>query len=308
MQNLHKTNLTAKIKLTAAIVVWGGSFIATKFAVAEVSPITVIWLRFLIGWLILGAIARKRGELGLSSWKEALQFAWLGFLGITLHQWLQSSGLVTSEASTTAWIVSTTPVFMALLGWLFLKEKLNWTSVGGILLAGMGVLLVVSKGHLASLFAGGFGRPGDILILISAPVWALYSVFSRPALQNNSPIKVTFYTLLFGWLLSSLEFLAGAKWSEFGLLTATGWSSILYLGVLCSALAYIFYNDGLQFLSSSQVGVYLYLEPLVATFVSALLLSEQIVLATIIGGACILFGVWLVNRNSSSEMVEVYPD
>lgn len=297
MQYTKTKTLPAKIKLTAAIFVWGGSFIATKFAVAEVSPITVIWLRFLIGWLILGYFAYRQGDLELPSWKDALHFLLLGFLGVTLNQWLQSSGLVTSEASTTAWIVSTTPVFMALLGCLFLKEKFSWTTICGILLAGVGVLLVVSKGDIASIFKNGFGKPGDILILISSPVWAVFSILSNPALKRHSSIKVTFYTLLFGWMLSSVQFLAEAKWVEFSQLTATGWTAVIYLGALCSALAYIFYNYGVQFLTASQVGAFLYLEPLVATLVSALLLAERIVPATLMGGALILFGVWLVNRN-----------
>ena len=296
MQKPHNSSIIAQIKLTASIIIWGGSFIATKYTVTEVSPITVIWLRFMIGLIILGIFARRRGDLRLDSWKDASQFIILGLLGITLPQWMQARGLVTSDASTTAWISSTTPIFMAILGWLFLKEKLTWSSISGILLAGIGVLLVISKGKLSSLFANGFGKPGDIIILISAPVWAIYSIFSRPSLQRHSVIKVTFYTILFGWMFSSIEFALGSKWTEFNQLTLTGWSAVMYLGVFCSALAYIFYNDGLQSLSSSQVGAYLYIEPLVATLVSAVLLSEQIVLATIIGGAFILFGIWLVNQ------------
>ena len=73
-------------------------------------------------------------------------------------------------------------------------------------------------------------------------------------------------------------------------------SPSLFLGVFCSALSYIFYNDGLQALPASQVGAFLYLEPLVATLVAAVVLSEQIVLATLAGGALILLGVWQVNR------------
>lgn len=288
--------LTAQLKLAAAIAVWGGSFIATKIAVGEVSPVTVVWSRFLIGLLILGWFAWRQGELSIPSWKDGLEFAFLGFMGITLHQFLQSSGLVTSEAATTAWIVSTTPVFMAVLGWLFLKEHLGPSGTAGIALAALGVLLVVSKGSFGGMFNGSFGRPGDILILISAPNWAIFSVMSRPALKKHTAIKVTFYVLLFGWLLTSLQFLAGRHWVEFSQLSTTGWTSIAFLGIFCSALAYIFYNDGLQALPASQVGAFLYLEPLVATLVAAAVLSEQIVLATLAGGALILFGVWLVNR------------
>ena len=293
--NSSKT-LSAQLKLVAAIAVWGGSFIATKLAVGEVSPVTVVWSRFLIGLIILGWFAWRHGELAIPTWKDGLEFAFLGFMGITLHQWLQSSGLVTSEAATTAWIVSTTPVFMAVLGWLFLKEHLGIAGTAGIVLAALGVLLVVSKGSLAGMFSGSFGRQGDILILISAPNWAIFSVISRPALQKHSAIKVTFYVLLFGWLLTSLQFLAGRHWSEFSQLSSTGWIAIAFLGVFCSALAYIFYNDGLKALPASQVGAFLYLEPLVATLVASIILSEQIVFATLAGGALILLGVWQVSR------------
>ena len=293
--NSSKT-LSAQLKLVAAIAVWGGSFIATKIAVGEVSPVTVVWSRFLIGLIILGWFAWRHGELTIPTWKDGLEFAFLGFMGITLHQWLQSSGLVTSEAATTAWIVSTTPVFMAVLGWLFLKEHLGLARVAGIAMAALGVLLVVSKGSFNGMFSGSFGRSGDILILISAPNWAIYSVLSRPALQKHSAIKVTFYVLLFGWLLTSLQFLAGQHWVEFSQLSTTGWISIAFLGIFCSALAYIFYNDGLKALPASQVGAFLYLEPLVTILIAAVVLSEQIVLATLAGGALILFGVWQVNR------------
>ena len=288
--------LTAQLKLVAAIALWGGSFIATKLAVGEVSPVVVVWSRFLIGLIILGWFAWRHGELAIPTWKDGLEFAFLGFMGITLHQWLQTSGLLTSEAATTAWIVSTTPVFMAVLGWLFLKERLGFAGSVGIVLATLGVLLVVSKGSLAGMFSGSFGRPGDILILISAPNWAIFSVMSRPALQRHSAIKVTFYIMLFGWLFTSLQFFAGWYWHEFSQLTSTGWIAIAYLGVLCSALSYIFYNDGLQSLPASQVGAFLYLEPLVATLIAAVVLSEHIVLATLAGGVLILLGVWQVSR------------
>jgi drug/metabolite transporter (DMT)-like permease len=119
---------------------------------------------------------------------------------------------------------------------------------------------------------------------------------SHPTLQRHSAIKTTFYVLFFGWLLTSIQFVAGGKWVEFSQLGLSGWLSIAFLGIFCSAVSYIFYNDGLQLLPASQVGAFLYLEPLVATLIAAAILSEQIVLATLAGGVLILFGVWLVNR------------
>ncbi|MCK7580525.1 MAG: DMT family transporter [Chromatiales bacterium] len=121
-----------------------------------------------MGVLILGVAVAVRRQFSLPKRNEWAYFALLGFLGITFHQWLQSNGLQTSEAGTTAWIVSTTPVFMALLGWVVLRESLGWLKVAGIFLAFAGVLLVVSKGDLSSVTVGRFGAPGDKLILVSA--------------------------------------------------------------------------------------------------------------------------------------------
>jgi len=302
MPDIERTAYTAYIKLITAIAIWGGSFIATKIAVQDVSPVTVVWLRFLIGTIILGYIAWNQNELVLPERKDALELLWLGFLGITLHQWLQSNGLVTSEASTTAWLVSTSPIFMALLGWILLKEKLSWQTISGILLATFGVVLVVTKGDIRSVFYGKFGASGDILILISAPNWALFSVLSRPILKRFSAIKVTFFVLFFGWLLTSVQFLIGHYWIELNQLSTASWASIAFLGVFCSALAYIFYNDGLKVLPASKVGVFLYLEPLFATIIAAAVLSESIMLASLAGGGLILLGVWFVNRNSEENI------
>ncbi len=125
----------AYAKVTFAVVAWGASFIATKVALQEVSPVTVVWLRFGIGVLILGVAALWRGQLALPQKKDLPYFALLGFIGITFHQWLQSTGLVTSQASTTAWIVATTPIFMAILGWFVLREKLTKIQILGIMLS-----------------------------------------------------------------------------------------------------------------------------------------------------------------------------
>ena len=292
------------IKLLTAIAVWGGSFIATKIALQDVSPATIIWLRFLIGLVILGVIAKSKNELKLDNRKDTIELLWLGFLGISLHQWLQSSGLVTSEASTTAWLVSTTPIFMALLGWLFYREKISLPVAGGILLATIGVLFVITKGDFSSLFSGNFGAPGDILIILSAPNWALFSVMSRPILEKYSPLKVTFYTLFFGWLFISIQFLGTRSWTEFQQISVAGWASILFLGIFCSVLAYIFYNEGVKVFTSTQVGIFLYFEPVVATLIAALLLSETFGWGSAIGAGLIIIGVWLVNQRNTRTTLE----
>ncbi|HLP80996.1 MAG TPA: DMT family transporter, partial [Nitrosomonas sp.] len=122
---MSNSKLLPYLEATFAVIVWGASFIATKVVLRDISPVTVVWLRFAMGVVILGIAVAMRKQFAFLGRNEWLYFALLGFLGITFHQWLQSNALQTSEASTTAWIVSTTPVFMAILGWIVLKEKLG---------------------------------------------------------------------------------------------------------------------------------------------------------------------------------------
>ncbi len=166
------------------------------------------------------ALRRQFAWLNRNEWGY---FALLGFLGITFHQWLQSNGLKTSEASTTAWIVATTPVFMALLGWLILKEKLSGIKILGIGLAFIGVLLVVSHGNIASISIGKFGAPGDKLILISSLNWAVFSALSRRGLKTYSASLMIFYVMVFGWIFSSMLFVGGGNYVEIPALSLNGW-------------------------------------------------------------------------------------
>jgi len=294
---MSNSKLLPYLEAIFAVIVWGASFIATKIALREVSPVTIVWLRFSMGVIILGIAVRMRKQFALPAGNEWAYFAFLGFLGITFHQWLQSNGLQTSEAGATAWIVATTPVFMALLGWIILKEGLGWMKALGILLAFIGVLVVVSGGRLDSISIGRFGAPGDKLILLSAINWAVFSALSRRGLRAHPASLMMFYVMSFGWLFTSLLFISTNGISELQRLTFNGWVGVSFLGVFCSGLAYIAWYDALQALSTAQTGVFLYLEPLVAVVVAFFVLGEAITTASLLGGGVILFGVWMVNRN-----------
>ena len=279
-----------------AVMIWGASFIATKIAVGEISPVAVVWLRFAMGIPILFLAVLMRKQLAFPKGNEWWYFTLLGFLGITFHQWLQSNGLKTAQATTTAWIVSTSPAFIAILAWLVLKEKLNLAQSAGILLAMAGVLAVVSKGDLSTIAVGKFGTYGDFLILISAINWAVFSILSRRGLMVHPSTRLTFWVMTIGWLLTSVAFVAGRNYREISLLDVRGWMAMVYLGVFSTGLAYIAWFDALSQLPAAQTGAFLFVEPLTSMVVAAIILHEQITLVAVLGGAVILFGIWLVNR------------
>lgn len=293
---MTRSHFLATLGVIFAVLVWGASFVATKVALRQVSPVTVVWLRFAIGMIILGTATLLRGQFALPGRREVGYFALLGFLGITFHQWLQSTGLQTAQATTTAWIVASTPIFMALLGWLVLSEKLSWRLVLGILVAVIGVLLVVSKGDLTSLVSGRFGTRGDLLVMLSAPNWALFSILSRRGLKRYPATGMMFYVMGFGWVFSSILFFSGNGLAQLHKLSLDGFLSIGFLGVFCSGLAYIFWYDGLKALPAARIGAFLYVEPFVTVLTAALILHEPLLGISLLGGAAILMGVWIVNR------------
>jgi drug/metabolite transporter (DMT)-like permease len=296
---MPRTRWIAILEATLAVIAWGASFVATKLAVQEVSPVTVVWIRFTIGVVILGVATILRRQFAILERGEVGYFVLLGFLGITFHQWLQSTGLVTAQATTTAWIVATIPIFMALLGWLVLSEKLRNWQVYGILLAAIGVLVVISKGDLGGLVGGRFGSRGDFLVLLSAPNWAVFSILSRRGLKRYPATRMMFFVMAFGWLFTSILFIAGGGFHQWSNISAKGWLGIGFLGIFCSGLAYIFWYDALKALPAAQAGAFLYLEPFVTVIVAALLLGEPLLGSSLLGGAAILLGVWIVNRQKT---------
>jgi drug/metabolite transporter (DMT)-like permease len=296
----QSSRASAFLKALFAVTVWGVSFIATKVALRDISPSTLVWLRFAFGIVVLACAVAARRELARVPPADLAYLALLGFLGITWHQWLQSNGLVTADASTTAWIVASTPVFIALLGKLVLKERIGWSRLLGIAIAAFGVMLVVSKGHLTNIASGRIGR-GDLLVMLSAPNWAVFSVLSRRGLARHPAGRMMLYVMVWGWVFTSILFLAQHGAGEIAHLTRDGWLAVLFLGVFCSGLAFVFWYDALAALPTSQVGGFLYIEPLVTAVGAAIVLSESLRVATFLGGALILAGVWLINSRQGTE-------
>jgi drug/metabolite transporter (DMT)-like permease len=293
---MSKSKIIPYLEALFAVIVWGTSFIATKIAVSEISPTAVVWLRFAMGLPILLFAVVLRKQFVFPKGNEWLYFALLGFLGITFHQWLQSNGLKTAQASTTAWIVATSPVFIAVLGWLVLKEKLNLLQSSGIALAMIGVLAVVSKGDFSTITIGKFGSYGDFLILISAVNWAVFSILSRRGLKKHPSTMMTLWVMTIGWLLTSVAFFANKNYMDIPLLDFRGWMAIIFLGIFTTGLAYITWFDALAQLPAAQTGAFLFVEPLTSMVVAAIVLNEKITLVSVLGGAVILVGIWLVNR------------
>lgn len=296
---------SAVAKVFLAIMFWGASFVATKIVLRDVAPLTVIVLRFGLGVIVLACVVAARRQFALLHTSDLGWLIFLGLNGITVHQLLQANGLVTTSAINSGWIVALTPVFTALLARLILREPFGWVRVLGLALATCGAFLVISRGEMSRGLLNIPATPGDFLMLVSAPNWALFTVLSKrivnPTRGGVSPALMLTYVMAFGWLAILPLFLGARGWLDFPRLTVAGWGGILFLGVLCSGVAYTFWYDALEAAGASQVAAFLYLEPIVTVIVASTLIGERASWATLVGGAIILFGVWLVNRQTAGS-------
>lgn len=294
---------TAYIGLGLTVAFWGASFVAIKVLLRELGPAPITVLRFGVGVVFLAAVSAGRRQLQLPTWRDVPWLALLGFIGITLHQWLQATGLQSASATVTSWIVASIPVFVALLGRLVLRERLGGWRVSGIALAAAGVLLIVSNGNLRGLLAGTAGTPGDILIGLSAVNWAVFTILSKRFMERSGalrPVTMMLCVMGFGWLFS-LVWLSIAGGSESILrLSTDGWWAMAFLGIACSGLAYLFWYDALDRIDATQAGVFLYFGPLVTAALAWPVLGEPVSGAMLAGGSAIVLGVWLVNRVSGA--------
>jgi drug/metabolite transporter (DMT)-like permease len=282
-----------------AVVFWGISFVATKRALLEIPPAALIVTRFSMGFVLLAAILGVRRGYRRVPAKDLAEIALLGFLGVAFHQWLQSTALVTARATATSWLISLTPIFAAILALAILRERFPWWKTAGIALGALGALLVVTRGDLSGASLSLPESKGEGLILVSCVNWALVSVLSKGVLRRQPPLVVTTYGMAAGLLFLLAFALATGAFRTLASLTPGGWGAVVFLGVFCSGLAYLFWYDALAGMEASAVVAFLYIEPFVTVLAAWIWIGERVSPITLAGGMVILAGVALVNRRTA---------
>jgi drug/metabolite transporter (DMT)-like permease len=290
--------LTLSWTALLAIIFWGFSFIATKMALKEMNPFTLLTLRFGIGGFLLLLVQLQRDRRFLRSFSPTdwLFIIFLAIVGISGHTLLQAFGLLYTTAVNTGWIVAVMPIFITVAARFYLAEPITLGKFGGILLGFIGVFLVISKGVFSISIFRFDSTFGDFLVLISALTWTTFTVGGRRFLLKFSPLPAITPIIIVGGFITFPFTCLEWEWNVLFHLSLSGWISILFLGIFCSGLAYLFWYSALEKKDSSVVGMYLYLEPLVTLIGAYFLLDEGIQSITLVGGGMILLGVYLATR------------
>lgn len=285
--------MLARFYLLTCVIFWGWTFVATKIVLDYLTPVELLGLRLLCALPVLFLIIKAKGvrlEFSPKARKQLL----IGSGIITAHFLIQITGLKYTSATNTGWIISISPLFMALLSYLILKERLGRREIIGIVIATIGVLLLMSRGDLTSL--AWMNSIGDWLVLISAHTWALYTVATRDLSREGNPLGVTFMVLLPAGIIILLYMTFQSDWAAFLAMSTEAWIALLFLGVVGLALAHWFWQEGVAEIGAARAGVYLYLEPIATTALAVPYLGESFTWATGVGGALVIAGVFWAQR------------
>jgi len=196
-------------------------------------------------------------------------------------------------------IITASPLALAVLSFLFLRERIGLGGVAGIAVATAGILILVSRGRLSDL--GSVQTAGDWLVLVSAHTWAIYTVVTRDLVRRRHPLAVTFTILLIAAGFTAILFFASADLSRVRSLSTQGIAALIYLAIPGLALGQWFWQEGVASLGATRSGLYLYLEPLATLALAVPLLGEPFGPFVAIGGGLVLTGVYLGQRTQRVE-------
>lgn len=276
-----------------AVIFWGTSFIATKVALGELTPETIISMRLILATALLTAIALIRKENFSINLKNHLSIFILALIAV-FHLWIQVTGLKYTTAANTGWIIGTAPIFMAILALIFFREKISTLQIIGIVIAMVGLLLLVGNGDISNIDL--IKNKGDLLVLASAFTWGVYSMVNKKISLSYSPLMTILYLFIMMAIIIIPFNLNKETVNSVIHLSSISWVAVSFLGLFCSGIAYVIWAYALREMESTKVGAFLYFEPFVTVIAAWVLLSETITLLMLASGIIITIGVFMVNK------------
>ena len=285
---------TIVVKLTLVAVIWGGTFIAGRVAAPEMSaPMAALWRYVVAAVVLVVMLLVREGRLPRLNAGQWIRVVLLGLTGVVGYNLCFMAGLETVSASRGALIIALNPAATMLGAALFLHEPLTLPKIAGMALALLGVAIELSGGNPLKLFDGGVGI-GELLLVGCVLSWAAYTLIGK-RLTGVSPLAITTYAALIGAAMLGVAVLARG---ELGLPQVSGkaWIAIVYMGTLGTAVAFVWFLEGVQQLGPARAAIFVNLVPVAAIALGALLLGEKITAPMLAGATLVVAGVWIINR------------
>nr|WP_063555182.1 DMT family transporter [Clostridium ljungdahlii] len=294
-----KKRLIGSICLFLAACIWGGMYVVSKYILEFISPITLVWIRYVIAFVVLFLILMffnyKKGYKVVIKKKDWLLIAWIGFIGYFISICLQFIGTKLSDAHMGSLITASTPVFVIIFARFILKELFTKKKIISLILATFGVVIVIG---LDSMFMKHL--LGNIILVGAAVTWALLSVYVKIASKRFDSLIITTYAMLFALIFTTPLMLM--QHNDFTLILndRSLILGMIYLGVVSTAGAFFLWNKGIELMDAGIGSLFLFFQPVTGSIFGWLYLHEQLTFGFFIGGILIVIAVVIATTSADN--------
>ncbi len=271
---------------------WAGNTIAGRMSTGEMSPMVVVFLRWLIISIFLIFFLNKKLISSLKSIRG--KFVWLclmGSLGLTGFNALFYIAAQNTTAINLGIIQGIMPAIILVGSVIIFKEVVNITKVAGLIISFFGVLVVVSQGDYERVILLSFNY-GDIVMLCACFFYSGFTLGLKNKPVIDPIVLMTYFSLsalIFSLPLLITEYCLGGNQLP---ATGTAWLTILYIAFVPSFLAQVFFIRGVELVGASKAGLFINFLPIFAAILGVLLLGERLYIYHLASLFIVLFGVY----------------
>lgn len=280
--------------LILATLFWAGNFTFGRVLSEALPPFGINLFRWIIACLVLVplTLARERRIVPSASgqWPALVM---MSVAGVLLFQSLVYLSLRFTTSVNAALIAGTTPIMTLLIAAVIGTDRLTGRRVVGAFLSLVGVAWIVFEGSLGALLRLSVNR-GDLMMLLAAFLWAVYTILSQRVLRSVSPLATT--TIITLLALPPLIIVGGYELmtQPIGSITPVVVLGLLYIGIIASVVAFLCWNTGIEGVGAARGAVFLNLIPVFTALMAVPLLDERLGAAQLLGGLLVISGVCLV--------------
>ena len=247
-----------------------------------INPLALTFLRFLIGGIfLLPFVLIKKEKV---KYKDMVVFLLLGGLNVFVSMSCLQASVFFGKASTTAMLISSNPIFVMLFSIFILKEKLTWKNATAMGFGMIGLALISSR-----FSSGGDSLAGVTFGIIASLTFGLYTVLSKLKSNSVSSLSMITYSSLLGCLFYLPVF--ALKGINPIAIPHEYFTSLVYMGVVLSGMAYVTYIEALKILGASKGSVTFFLKPAIASILAVIFLSENLSKIAVAGSFVIIIGM-----------------
>lgn len=294
-------NSTVKVHLALFTVslIYGATFtIAKQVMPAFVQPFAFILMRVSVAAVLIFIFHSLFIKHKITDWRDMKQLFVSALFGVAFNMLLFFKGLSITTPINGAVLMMNTPIFVVVFAALYLKEKITAQKILGILIAAFGAVLLMGG---SSFNFSAQTVWGDVMVTANAIIYAFYLVYAKSLMQKYHPLTVTMWSFLFGWIVV-LPFGAGEFMEiDFTSFTPKIWLFVAFVTVGSTFLTYVLNAYALRTASSSLVGSYIYLQPVLATLIAIVSGNDMLTFQKLIYISIIFAGVFLVSWKKQQQ-------